>query len=110
MQILVFGEQALQVGTESRVACADCREPGLATITRQLEGLVEVRAERPPAIRTERRHEASFPQLEYRAAETKTTEVASRLKYGNCDCDEYMRGSGGLNNRLPPCRGGHFSA
>src|SRR5262249_45600629 len=66
MQLLVLGKQAPQVSTESRIACTEFREPGVATFARQLEGLVEVRAERAPAIGAECRHEASWEGLRLR--------------------------------------------
>ena len=58
-QAVVLGEQALEVGAEGRVACADGRKPGDTVGTGHLEGFVEVRTEHAPAIGAEWRHGTS---------------------------------------------------
>ncbi len=60
-EVLVVGdglavEHRAELCRQARVAFADRRQPGLPRLGRDVERRVEVRAQRPPAIRGERRH------------------------------------------------------
>ena len=56
---VVLREQHLQVGRERRVAGPDEPEPGRTFLPRDVERLVQQRAQLPPAFRTEWRHDVA---------------------------------------------------
>jgi hypothetical protein len=59
LQILVLGQQALQVSRESRVVRGDAREPDGPLLAGHVERLIEIGTEGAPAIGAELNHGAS---------------------------------------------------